>query len=288
MSLLYYRLLFALAYSNKFPFVSFTRNAALLDSARHRLYNRRGMIQGDCEGCRIALDVRHGVDLLVWIGRYERELRAFLRSRVWEGATVVDAGAHIGVYALLFSRLVGPTGRVVAFEPDSSTADRLEANIERNDCTNVRVYRLALGERETRLALNVTTDPGYSSFGTPVRAATVERRQLVPVVPLDLFCEREGITRIDLLKIDVEGHEIPVLRGAARMVREGCIGAAVVEYNREAQIGSGFGPRELGTILSDGRWSLSIVTGKGLLEFYNDGSLAYAELFCTRAPGREL
>lgn len=288
MSPFFYRFLFLLAYTNKFPFVSFTRNARLLHSARERMYRRHGLVEGNLDGLRIGLDVREGVDLLCWINRFERDLRAFLRTRVRPGATVIDAGAHIGVYSLLFSHWVGPTGRVEAFEPDPATADRLEANLKRNRLVNVHVHRCALGEAETRLPLNVTADPGFNSFGVPAGGSSVARRVPVPVTTLDLFCRREGIDHIDLLKMDIEGWEVPAFRGAGRLLREGRLGMAMVEYNREAQAGNGFDPRRLGELLRDAGFAPAVITRHGLKEFVNDGSQAYAELWCSRTPDPEV
>ena len=283
----FYRLLFALAYTDKFPFVSFSRDSAFLHSARERLYRKHGLVTGNLEGLAIGLDVRDSVDLLCWIGRFERELRAFLRTTVVRGATVIDAGAHIGVYTHLFSRWVGPGGRVVAFEPEPAAASRLESSLRRNGCSNVQIHRTALGESEARLQLHVTQDSAFSSLGTPVNGATVVRRLPVAVTSLDEFCRREGITHIDLLKMDLEGYEVPALRGAAGLLKDGRVDLLAVEYNRAAQTGNGFDARALGSLLTAAGYSARAVTRQGLSEFVNDGSAAYAELICARTSGKE-
>jgi FkbM family methyltransferase len=285
MPLTLYRLLFLLAYSNKFPLLSFGRHARMLEAARTRIFREHGLVDADLEGATIALDLRESVDLLCWIGRYERRERDVLRALVRPGATVVDAGAHIGIYTLLFSRWVGPGGRVEAFEPSPAAADRLDTNLRRNGCVNVRPHRTALADRETDRVLHVTVDTGYASLGEPVRRAAVRSCVPVPGTTLDLFCSREGIEFIDLLKMDIEGSEIPALRGAERLLRERRIGAMVVEYNKEAQRGNGFDPSQLVDAVRDAGYSVASITPRGLRPFTNDGSSDYAELVCRPAQG---
>jgi hypothetical protein len=108
----------------------------------------------------------------------------------------------------------------------------------------------------------------------------------VPVVTLDNACAREGVEGIDILKADVEGHEIPVLRGANRLMQAEQIDMLAVEYNREAQRESGHDPRDLGRLLEERGWQVSVMTGAGLRRFNNDGSLPYAELICARTTAR--
>jgi len=131
------------------------------------------------------------------------------------GKVVYDIGAHRGSYALFFSRQVGATGSVVAFEPAPGNFDKLARNLALNHIINVRALPLALGaEREVR---EVFALPGMSTtaslaadaqtpFRRSVGRAQVERLDDL-VAPLDLPAP-------DFVKIDVEGFELDVLRGA--------------------------------------------------------------------------
>lgn len=144
-------------------------------------------------------------------GRYQSDLAHFLRRSVRPDAVVVDGGAHIGVITLLLSSLV-PQGTVHAFEPTPSTLAYLEQNIAAGGATNVRVTAAALGRSDGKISL----DPSDAyPAGAHVRDDG-EGTCLVPAVTLDSWATSEGIERLDLLKLDVEGLELAVLAGAAR------------------------------------------------------------------------
>jgi len=125
--------------------------------------------------------------------------------------TVVDVGANIGVFALWAASLVGPDGTVVALEPNPLAYQLLEKNL--NGLSQARTYAVACGEDV--MALDLHYAEGRLSIGSfyPRQDRTYSVR--VPVTPLDdVLADLEG--KIDLLKIDVEGYEAPVLRGATK------------------------------------------------------------------------
>jgi FkbM family methyltransferase len=137
-------------------------------------------------------------------------------SRVMErvlepGAVYVDVGANIGYFARIGSRLVGPAGRVHAFEPLPSALPLLRANAAAYD--NVTVHPVAVGAAEGEIDFYVQA-MGDTSSADPDPAA---ERIRVPVATLDTALA--GTPRLDLLKIDVEGYELEVLQGARELIR---------------------------------------------------------------------
>jgi FkbM family methyltransferase len=127
----------------------------------------------------------------------ERDLLGMLAR---PGNRVVDVGANIGYYVLLFRRLIGPDAAIDAFEPDPDNRVELERNVRANALPNVRLHAAAVGARAGTVALA----PGLNS---KVEASgTVQ----VPMVTLDAAVSG----RVDLLKIDVDGYEGFVLEGA--------------------------------------------------------------------------
>ncbi|HKY37036.1 MAG TPA: FkbM family methyltransferase [Polyangiaceae bacterium] len=128
------------------------------------------------------------------------------------GQTVVDAGANVGFFTLRHARDVGPSGRVFAFEPNPSVFRLLQHNVERNGLKQVSCHRSALGERVGSLLF--TSDPRSTSCGHI--SESEETGEPVPVSTLDALVEEQGLTCIDLLKLDVEGYEPHVLRGGAQ------------------------------------------------------------------------
>ncbi|MEP0843649.1 MAG: FkbM family methyltransferase [Phycisphaerae bacterium] len=155
----------------------------------------------------------------VWQPSIESLLRRFLRA----GDVFIDVGANVGYFSLVASRLVGPAGRVVGFEPSPRTFEVCRSNIARNNCTNVSLYPVALADRAGELEL---TEPAGGSGlatlrpldGTP---SAVVARHKVRTVALDECLSPWEADRVRLVKIDVEGAEMLVLRGMTRLLARG-------------------------------------------------------------------
>jgi FkbM family methyltransferase len=136
-----------------------------------------------------------------------------LRSLVPPGGTVVDIGANIGFVATALSRLVGPDGLVVAFEPSAQTFKKLQWTIDINRLSNVRAVNAGCGEREGTMELrNVTAESGHASV---VGAGRV--REKITLVRLDDVPELHD-RLVDFIKIDTEGSEPNVLEGARQTI----------------------------------------------------------------------
>jgi FkbM family methyltransferase len=147
---------------------------------------------------------------------------------------VWDVGANEGDYTAVV-RSVCPAARIFAFEPNPPTYSRLAA---RWTNSGVRCFQNALGRAEGALELwDYEGAPTGSSHATfhPVVVARVSGERLqprvVPVQTIDGIAAREQVSRIDLLKMDVEGHELACLEGAARMITEGRVAAVQFEFN---------------------------------------------------------
>jgi FkbM family methyltransferase len=152
-------------------------------------------------------------------GHYQHELALWLRTRLKPKSVVVDGGAHIGVLTVLMARLC-PGGRVFAFEPSPDTRTYLEGNLAANDATNVTVERAALYDRDGEVALDVSAAQPSGAHvagggGTAAPAATAT----VHATRLDTWAVTQGLDRLDLVKLDVEGTEIAVLAGAEATIR---------------------------------------------------------------------
>ncbi|MDO8541017.1 MAG: FkbM family methyltransferase [Opitutaceae bacterium] len=148
-----------------------------------------------------------------------RELR-FLRRFLQPGMTFVDLGAHHGLYSVLAAALVGPTGRVIAFEPAPASARRLRWHATLNGVNRIEVHRSALGARASTATLFVPQHgiDTVSSLRPPaVGGGGPTHRIEVNVVSLDDFASSRDLKEIDLVKLDVEGAEADVLDGAARV-----------------------------------------------------------------------
>jgi FkbM family methyltransferase len=148
-------------------------------------------------------------------GTFEPEETAVLSAELESADVYVDIGANVGFYACL-ARHAGRT--VVAFEPQPANVRCLLASLRANGWDDVEVFPLALGERPGVLPLYGASGPSASMLagwaGYSTRAS-----QLVPVSTLDLILGDRFAGRRMLVKIDVEGAELAVLRGAERLLR---------------------------------------------------------------------
>ncbi len=161
-----------------------------------------------------------------WLGRwgFEAAEQRALRGLLAPGQRALDVGANVGLYTVIMARAVGPTGHVWSFEPAPATAGLLRANVGLNRLRNVTVAAVAAGDSEGEAELLEFPDgmDVYNSVGAGVRPAervSAVRSVRVPAVTLDGYAAREGIRRIDVLKVDVEGAEERVLRGAVGLLR---------------------------------------------------------------------
>ena len=151
---------------------------------------------------------------LVHAGCFEPFLTELVANELRPGDTVLDLGAHIGYYTLLFARLVGPGGRVVALEPDPDNFALLERNVALNGYRNISAYNLAAAEGPGRRALYKSAD----NAGDHRLHAAEAGRSAVPVDAVavdDLFRDRGNI---GFVKMDVQGSEGSALEGMAGLL----------------------------------------------------------------------
>jgi FkbM family methyltransferase len=147
--------------------------------------------------------------------QYDENL-ARLPELLKSGDVFVDAGANFGVYSLLSARLVGVGGRVFAFEPIPQICELLRTNALRNNLAALKVMDLALAEHMGTASLALHADSGRSSL-RPMKDDVVSS---IEVRTSTLDQEIDPSVVVSVIKLDVEGFELSVLRGASRILRE--------------------------------------------------------------------
>lgn len=160
--------------------------------------------------------------VLFLTGLYEPNEFCWLRRYLEPGMTVIDGGANMGLYALYAARRVGPTGTIVAVEPSVREYDRLVAHVRLNRLRNVRCRRFALGRAATRGRLRIAAElnAGHNTLGEfGYEATELVRVEEVEVRALDAIVADEGLDRVDLVKLDLEGAEYDALLGAEATIR---------------------------------------------------------------------
>jgi FkbM family methyltransferase len=150
-----------------------------------------------------------------WVGTYEvRRMRAF-RNAIMSGAVIYDVGANVGIYSLVASRAAGPAGMVYSFEPLPRNLAYLRRHVAINNLQNCQIVEKAVCDRQGTLAFATV------AFSASMAHLSPDGEVLVPSTTLDACVYGEARLRPpNILKIDVEGAEMGVLRGAAHTITE--------------------------------------------------------------------
>ena len=167
------------------------------------------ILQGPLRGRRwIAGSSNHGC----WLGSYEAVKQSKLIAFVRPGMTCWDVGANAGFYTLLFAELVGPLGKVFAFEPLPTNVRRLQRHVEMNSYHNVRIIASALGDfdGDTGFDLGPSTLMGHLAHDGPLTVRCSRADSLLA----------SGVAEApDIIKIDIEGAEVAFLKGAPQTMK---------------------------------------------------------------------
>jgi FkbM family methyltransferase len=181
----------------------------------------------------------------------ERSEVTAIRALTTEGMVVADVGANVGFYALQIAEWVGPTGRVLAFEPDPFSFSVLQARAKKSKYANVEAHPLALGNSTGKSVLYCGTSNRADNRLHPSHEEPAVEQHVVDVCPLDAFLAGSGTRqRIDALKIDVQGAEEGVLRGAQATLRANGIRWIWIEFSPSHLRGAGTDPQSFLGLLS--------------------------------------
>ncbi|KRF40878.1 hypothetical protein ASG96_08680 [Terrabacter sp. Soil810] len=147
---------------------------------------------------------------------YEWPTALTLATLARTGTTCVDVGAHVGSYAVLAAVTVGSEGRVLAFEPDAANRARLEGHVRLNDLSNVVVHDHGLSDTESEVAMvrPVASNSGMTRLALPGETPDFS----MGVRRLDDVLDGDETPPVSVMKIDVEGAEVAVVRGAADLI----------------------------------------------------------------------
>jgi FkbM family methyltransferase len=189
-----------------------------LNSVIRNVLERRNLVL-------VRVDRQFGVQVLA-------DIRHLASAWKYPIETLFDVGANIGQTARKFLKEF-PQARIFSFEPHPSTFAKLMANVGAN--TRLRGVNVALGAEAGEVQMMEFEDSRINCLASnaPVLARFHKEGSRIPVkgMTLDTFCEESDVGSIDILKIDTEGFDLMVLRGADRMLRERRIKFIYVEYN---------------------------------------------------------
>jgi FkbM family methyltransferase len=185
---------------------------------------------------------------------FEKAEGGFVQRLLRPGMTVLDIGAHHGLYTLLAAKRVGRRGRVIAFEPSPRECRRLAKHVRLNRCGNVEIEACALGKESGEADLFVVE--GFRNWGNSLQPPDVPERTSkvrVPVRRLDDLLAARGIEQVDFIKLDAEGGELAVLQGARRLLQTAPRPAILAEVEDVRTQPWGYPAREIMQLLA--RWN---------------------------------
>lgn len=188
-------------------------------------------------GVRLAMKLREQCNSVIGLRcqsgiAAERNGEAWLADRVApRAATVIDVGANLGDWTAMFARRMTGPGQAFLFEPNPEAVARLRAMPVVNSEVQIEVLQKAVGDVAGNAQFFMEEDAGETSSLVQRHAQPRARAIQVPVVRLDAEMAAQGVTRVDMLKIDAEGYDLRVLMGAKGLLEAGRVGVVQFEYN---------------------------------------------------------
>ncbi|HUV88134.1 MAG TPA: FkbM family methyltransferase [Anaerolineae bacterium] len=224
-----------------------------------------GVVEANLGSYRVAFDFGDLIQRQVYFGLYDQAETELLRRILGSGDIFLDLGANVGYYSLIASQIVGPEGRVHAFEPIGQNARVLTRTIAENGISNITVNEVAVGAEAGSLDLFVPDgDIGNSGWASIVPSERRPRTITVEMVAIDDYLAAQSVDRVRLVKMDIEGGELNALRGMERLLRQADAPDLLCEVNPFLLEKLGLGAGSLGQLLDKRGYLLYEVGSSGL------------------------
>ncbi len=219
-----------------FPYLAPPRGSA----ERVRIFN----------GLLMDLDPSEYLQAFIYnFGGYEFPSLRLIQRVVRKNDVVLDIGAQVGFMSLVFANLVGPEGHVYSFEPEPTNLARLQKNIAINQLKCVHPHQVAISDREGPLRLYLGKGENTGVHSTLFNERTMMSTAIdVPSVPIDTFLTTQNISHVDFVKIDIEGAELPAIRGMKDLLKRDAP-LLLMEISAELQNLSGLSVRAFKSVL---------------------------------------
>jgi FkbM family methyltransferase len=173
-------------------------------------------VRATIRGSIFELDLGEMIDVALYLEQYELDVSAALERYSVPGMTVLDIGANIGAHTLALARLVTEAGAVYAFEPTDFAFEKLTRNVSLNAMPQIRVIQAAVSDHNAERQEIAYRSSWRTSGGRNDRPTRVD------FVRLDDWCARNGVFRVGLIKIDIDGNEFAALAGGMQLIERSC------------------------------------------------------------------
>lgn len=165
------------------------------------------------KGLKLLLNLKKDVDFLIYFDSFESKNLKLYQTMIKSGNIVFDVGANIGIYSLLASKSLGKDGQIYSFEPSETAFERLNINVNLNNFKNIITIKEGVSDITGECSFYVCEDDAYNSIGSqpmksPLRSITI------PTTTIDDFVIKHNIKNVNIIKVDTEGAEYLVFKGA--------------------------------------------------------------------------
>jgi len=238
----------------------------------------------------LAINLRldeHMQSRVFWYGSYSRDILLILKRLLKPGMVVIDAGANIGEITLVAAKVVGSLGHVYAFEPQLETSEELLQNVLLNNFTQISIQKYGLSDEAGDKAIyRATSDfhdgsrhDGLATLYPSEKRAT--KAGVIRLLTLDDFSEHVGLDRLNLIKMDIEGAELPALKGGIRMLQK-FKPYIIVEVQQETASQAGYNARDILSFLKPLGYRFEVIGRKGRFKPVDEDSLGqFQNIICT-------
>lgn len=207
------------------------------------------MIDGIAGSLKMKLDLQSDYELAIAMNAYEMVVLSLLRKVLKPGDTMVDGGANLGLISLVASQCVGATGKVIAFEPQPAALVRLRQNIALNPTAkNIEVVEQGVWSESGSFTMYHFEDDGIDGVSMGKRDDKVVAQEIeISTTRIDAVVDG----RVKLIKLDVEGAELPGLRGCTGLLNTEHMPHLIVELKGVTCAAFGYDPMEVVDLLHD-------------------------------------
>jgi FkbM family methyltransferase len=165
------------------------------------------------------IDFNKDVDFRIYIRKFEDHILFVFQKLLSVDSIVLDIGANIGWYSLIAAQKIKAENHIYAFEPASNAYQKLLKHISLNEASQISAHNCCIADYEGEILLNICEDDAYNSVGnSPI--LNIQEQVNSPVINIDAFIEKYRIPKVDIIKIDTEGAEMLVLKGAKKTLQK--------------------------------------------------------------------
>ena len=194
---------------------------------------------------------------------YEKRISEIIGKYIKDDSIIFDVGSNFGFFTMQASKKA-TKGKIYAFEPVPESFGYLERNIKINNLEN-HVTGIWAAVSDKQGTIRITTNKfGGNHILNRIRSGSAKNTAIVKSMTIDSFCAKNKINRLDLLKCDVEGAELMVLRGAKSMIKR-CMPIIILEIQENWAMRFGYAPSEIFDLLKDLGYNYSLITNKGII-----------------------